>query len=333
LRPAHDPVQAARGRIETALGFATTPGVVLWPLAQDASPLWQALHGLQQEGRIRFWSGLERAATAAGRAALADFRARTRDFPALAQAQFTAAGLDAEAFAPAVRELAASFARDGDAAASATTVPFAGVTQRVVTVWPAARLDDRAFAALAADVAARAGGAATLHGTPTITAALADMLRADLLRAVATAAALAWLMVTLWLRSVRAGMLALLPSLLGLVAMLGVLVAIELPLSLVSFVAVPFVLGIGVDEGVHMVGQFRHGARTTGATGVGVVRTSYGTALGFAALATASSPGLVELGVLVAGGSVMCMLACLFVLAPLLARRGTSNGARVSSAP
>jgi predicted RND superfamily exporter protein len=42
--------------------------------------------------------------------------------------------------------------------------------------------------------------------------------------------------------------------------------------------------------------------------------------LGFSSLLLAESPGLQLLGGIVAVGSVLCMLSCLFVLAPLLAR-------------
>jgi hypothetical protein len=132
-------------------------------------------------------------------------------------------------------------------------------------------------------------------------------------------------MVALWLRSLRQGLLALAPSALGLLATLALLEVLGLPLTMVSFVAVPFVLGIGVDEGVHMVGHFRGGSAATGSTGVGVVRTSVGTALGFGALATAASPGLAQLGGLVAFGALASMSACLFVLAPLLATRGRAT--------
>jgi len=88
------------------------------------------------------------------------------------------------------------------------------------------------------------------------------------------------------------------------------------------------VLGIGVDEGVHLVGHFRRGATTTGATGVGVVRTSLGTVIGFCSLLVATSPGLRALGTIVAVGSLASMLACLFVLAPLLARRDPPHQSR-----
>jgi uncharacterized protein len=189
---------------------------------------------------------------------------------------------------------------------------------------------------LASELAGRGAAGAVVHGPATVATALVDVLRSDLQRACWLALALASLLVTCWLRSPRLGLLALVPSGLGLIAMLTALHALSLPLSLVSFVAVPFVLGIGIDEGVHLVGHFRghlrghfrgHGGTgappaTTGATGVGIVRTSIGTALGFGALLAAASPGLVELGALVAGGAIASMFACLFVLAPLLRRGG-----------
>jgi predicted RND superfamily exporter protein len=324
LRPADDATVAARQRIEATVGFGTVPLLVLWPVDADASPLWARLHELQREGRVRFWSGLGRADTVAGVADVLRFRDRTAGFAGLARRELAAAGFDVEPFAPALDELAASFAREPErtgAAASPPVVAIDGRRQRVVTVWPAVQPDARAAATFANELQQRAGGTATVHGSATLTAALEQMLRGDLLRACLWAAALALVMVTAWLRSLRAGLLALLPSACGLVATLVFGVVTGLPLSLTSFVAVPFVLGIGVDEGVHTVGQFRHGALVTGATGVGVVRTSAGTALGFGALLLAASPGLAHLGLFVVVGSLASMLACLFVLAPLLRGR------------
>ncbi len=320
LRPAQDPVAAARAHIERTLGFGTIPVAVLWPAAADATPLWQALHELQADGRLRFWSGLDRGDTAGGRAAVAAFRERTAGFAEQALAEFAAAGFSADLLRPALHEAAARFAAD-PAPLAPTAVDVAGVPHRVAIAWPAGRLDAASFEALEAAVRERAGAPASLHGPPALARVLEQVLRADLLRACAFAALLAAAMVTLWLRSLRHGLLALIPSTLGVVATLCTLLATGTPLTLVSFVAVPFVLGIGVDEGVHLVGHFRRGAASTGATGVGVVRTSIGTVLGFAALLFAESPGLVELGALVALGSLSSMLACLFVLAPLLAVR------------
>jgi predicted RND superfamily exporter protein len=324
LRPAGDPVTAARGTVEARLGFALTPCVALWPVDRDPSPLWQSLHDLQAAGAVRFWTGLDRSDTEAGRAAVATFRRATAGFADAARDELAAAGFASAAFAPALAQLDARFAAD-PVAPPADVLRHGDVEHRVVAVWPMAGGGRAAFEALATALQQRAGQAVVVHGTPTLTQALEGMLRADLHRACAFAAVLAFAMVALWLRSLRKGLLALAPSALGLLATLALLELLGMPLTMVSFVAVPFVLGIGVDEGVHMVGHFRDGAAATGSTGVGVVRTSVGTALGFGALATAASPGLVQLGGLVAFGALASMAACLFVLAPLLATRGRAK--------
>ncbi|HEU4418092.1 MAG TPA: MMPL family transporter, partial [Planctomycetota bacterium] len=327
LRPADDPVAAARQRIETVVGFSTVPVAVLWPLAAEPGPLLAGLRAMQQAGDLRFWNGLEAADTRAGRQAVADFRASTTGFAERTLAELAMAGLQPEPFRRALEELAARHAADPPVP-EPVVVDVEGVAYRVVTVWPREGLDRDAFDRFAMAVRARAGSAAVVHGAPTVMGMLEQVLRADLRAACAWAAVLAFVMVAIWLRSLRHGLLALLPSALGLTFTLLLLVVLGEPLSLVSFVAVPFVLGIGVDEGVHLVGHFRRGAATTGATGVGIARTSLGTVLGFSSLLVATSPGLRVVGAIVAVGSLASMLACLFVLAPLLAQRGALHQSR-----
>jgi len=329
LRPADDPVAAARQRIESVVGFSTVPVAVLWPLAQDPGPLLDVLRAMQQAGELRFWSGLEAIDTQAGRRAVADFRASTTGFVEDTLAELAKAGLEPRPFRPAIEDLSSRHAADPGVVEPVVVDLQRGEdpgrqetdAYRVVTVWPRERLDRAGFERFAAAVRAQAGDTAVVHGAVTVMSMLEQVLRSDLRAACLWAALLAMSMVTLWLWSWRHGLLALLPSVIGLLFTLLLLAVLGEPLSLVSFVAVPFVLGIGVDEGVHMVGHFRRGAATTGATGVGVVRTSLGTVIGFCSLLVATSPGLRALGAIVAVGSLASMLACLFVLAPLLAQR------------
>jgi predicted RND superfamily exporter protein len=320
VRPKGDPVSAARRTIEQRVGFSTVPVLALWPEQVDASPLHAALVGLRERQQLRFWTGLDRRDTAAGRAAVQACRADLDGFVGRAEAALDREGLQAAAFRPALADLQRRLANDGDAPAAGKVVTFEGRPHRAVTLWPAQRQDREAFFDLQQQLRAVAGDDVVLHGGPTLTAALEEMLVRDLQRACWIAALLAVGMVTWWLRSLRHGLLALVPSVLGLVVTLVLLRLFDVPLSMISFVSVPFVLGIGVDEGVHLVGHYRHGATDTGATGVGIVRTSVGTVLGFSSLLLAATPGLQLLGGVVAFGSMACMLSCLFVLAPLLAR-------------
>ncbi|MBX3461583.1 MAG: MMPL family transporter [Planctomycetes bacterium] len=320
LRPAGDPVAAARAAIERRLGFQSVPAVLLLPAADEPSAARDGLLALQAAGVVRFWSGLEAVETEGARQAVTACRARLGAFVEPTLQQFAAAGLEPGPFRPALQALQARLDADPPAAAP-RWLDLDGERWRVVQAWPVERLDADRLPAFAGEVQARLGPRVQVHAGATVAAALATVLQRDLVRAVLLAVGLAFGMVLLWLRSWRQGLLALLPSAIGLALTLAWLAAAGIELSLVSFVAVPFVLGIGVDEGVHTVGHFRHGGRTTGATGTGVVRTSLGTVLGFGALLWAESPGLQALGGIVAIGSLLCMLSCLFVLAPLLAPR------------
>jgi len=328
LRPANDPIAAARDSIEDQIGFSTVPVLVLWPEADDASPLLHGLTELVAASDIRFFSGLESRDTTAGQAAVAKCREQAEGFVRRAKAELDRVGLEPAAFDTALQNLATRIAADEEPI-DKTVLDYDGKPHRVITLWPQHRLSLDAFEACHDRLEQAVGTDVTLHGGPSLLAAMEDMLARDLWRACLVAALLAVLMVTVWLRSLRDGLLALVPSAMGLVATLVVLQLSGISLSMISFVAVPFVLGIGVDEGVHLVGHFRHvqsgGQASTGATGVGIVRTSIGTVLGFSALLLAESPGLQLLGGIVAFGSISCMLGCLFVLAPLLARRGNEE--------
>tara|TARA_R110002072_G_scaffold27804_3_gene90209 strand:- start:5143 stop:7551 length:2409 start_codon:yes stop_codon:yes gene_type:complete len=334
IRPANDAVAAARTSIETQIGFSTVPVLVLWPSDQDASPLLRGLQRSQAAGDVRFWTGLDRSATADGRRAVANCRQRIVGFAARAAQQLERVGLDAAVFRPALHDLSTRLAADLPES-DAVVVDYLGAKHRAVTLWPQHRLGLAPFEAFEQRLQQRCEQPVVLHGGPSMLRALEDLLSRDLLRACWLAALLAVVMVTLWLRSLRYGLLALVPSAIGLVITLVLLQLLAIPLSMISFVAVPFVLGIGVDEGVHLVGHYRHVAgssaghrgNSTGATGVGIVRTSIGTVLGFSSLLLAESPGLQLLGGIVAFGSIACMLSCLFVLAPLLART-EPNGRR-----
>lgn len=331
IRPADDAVAAARRSIETQIGFSTVPVLALWPADQDASSLLHALQQSQDAGEVRFWTGLDRSATTAGRQSVAKCREGIKGFVARAEQQLDLVGLEPELFRPALSELSRRFSADLPGEDS-VVVDYLGVPHRAVTVWPRRRLDLAQFESFEQQLQELSQQPVTLHGGPSMLRALEDLLSRDLLRACWIAALLAVVMVTLWLRSLRYGLLALVPSVIGLVITLVLLQLLAIPLSMISFVAVPFVLGIGVDEGVHLVGHFRHAGsglaesgRSTGATGVGIVRTSIGTVLGFSSLLLAESPGLQLLGGIVAFGSTACMLSCLFVLAPLLARSETNH--------
>jgi hopanoid biosynthesis associated RND transporter like protein HpnN len=135
----------------------------------------------------------------------------------------------------------------------------------------------------------------------------------------------------LWLdfRSVKRTLVAILPLVLGVVCSVGLLALIGLPLNPANMIAFPLILGVGVDNGVHVLHDFwiRRRKNTTEpgggvtishAIGRGVLVKALTTMIGFAALMISSQRGLQGLGLILTLGVACSMVASLLVLPALL---------------
>lgn len=125
------------------------------------------------------------------------------------------------------------------------------------------------------------------------------------------------------LRHVGRTLLALAPVVLGTLWMLGLMRALGLDFNLANLVAVPIVLGVGIDGGVHVIHRFRlegaGGLETVVAhTGRAVLIASLTTMVGFGSLALASHRGMASLGTLLLAGVATSLLATLVFLPNLL---------------
>lgn len=123
--------------------------------------------------------------------------------------------------------------------------------------------------------------------------------------------------------NVAATALTFLPVVLGTAWTAGLWGALGLPLDLFSLCVLPVMVGIGVDDGLHVM----HLARQRGEdleraaldAGRGVVLTNLTTCAGFAALALSHVPALRNGGLLICTGNLLCLVATLVVL-PAVAR-------------
>jgi predicted RND superfamily exporter protein len=134
----------------------------------------------------------------------------------------------------------------------------------------------------------------------------------------------------LCLRSLRDSLLVLAPLLLAGLLTAACLRALGIAFDFANVIALPLLLGIGVDSAVHLV----HRARALRASGENPLRSSTArgvlysgatTLLSFAALAFSPHPGTARMGVALALG-VTCTLLTTLVLLPAwlvaLDRRG-----------
>lgn len=140
---------------------------------------------------------------------------------------------------------------------------------------------------------------------------------------VAAMYALAIILFLLWIdfRSVRYALLAALPLGVGMIQMFGLMGVLNIPLNPANMIALPLILGIGVDYGVHIVHDYREQRgrfRMAPSTAVAVLVDSLTTIVGFGALMIASHQGLQSLGRVLTIGVSCCLFTSLIMLPALL---------------
>jgi predicted RND superfamily exporter protein len=123
-------------------------------------------------------------------------------------------------------------------------------------------------------------------------------------------------------RSVRVSLLAMMPMACGVVQMFGLLGWLEIPLNPANLIVLPLILGIGIDDGVHVMHDY---LRTTGryrvgnSTATAIVLTTATTMVGFGSMMIAHHQGLRSLGQVLTLGMGCCLLTSLLSLPAVLA--------------
>ena len=154
-------------------------------------------------------------------------------------------------------------------------------------------------------------------------------------RAAALAAVLIFIVIVIQLRSWRDAALALVPTGLGWLWMLGVMAVIDLHFNVANIVALPLVIGIGTAFGVHLMHRYQESAQLHGgvaklddlvrSTGGAVVLSALTTVASFAALMLGDYGGMSTLGLAMVLGIMSCLVASLIVLPALLAVLGRAE--------
>ncbi len=118
-------------------------------------------------------------------------------------------------------------------------------------------------------------------------------------------------------KNLRHAMLAAAPLGIGIVQTLGLLGWLDIPLNPANLIALPLILGIGVDYGVHIVHEFRESRgpyRISSGTAVAVLVDGLTTLVGFGSLMIASHQGLQSLGRVLTLGVTCCLFTSLVML-------------------
>jgi hopanoid biosynthesis associated RND transporter like protein HpnN len=123
--------------------------------------------------------------------------------------------------------------------------------------------------------------------------------------------------------SVKHTLVALLPLGMGMIASLGIMALAGVDLNPANMIAFPLILGVGADNGVHVMHDYRDRNRKkryalSHATGRGIMVAALTTVLGFGTLMISQHRGMASLGLVLTLGVSTCMLTALVFLPALL---------------
>jgi uncharacterized protein len=159
--------------------------------------------------------------------------------------------------------------------------------------------------------------------------ALQNQVLHDSSRALVWTAAGILLIVYLCFRNFRVSLIVLIPIAFGIVTTFGLLLLVRHRFSFMSITAIPLIIGIGIDNGIHLVRRYRESASNeilviAKASGAALIQSNLTTIVGFGALMTSSFAPLVELGLVTSLGVALALVGGLLLIPAvfLLEERG-----------
>jgi hypothetical protein len=172
------------------------------------------------------------------------------------------------------------------------------------------------------------GWTATVTGPLAVVGAMIDELRTTQLWSFSLAAFVIFLVVTLFFRSPVLGFVAVVPTALPDLVTVGIMGLLGMPLDVGSAMVAAVVLGVAVDDAIHVLAVEQEGrahglapaAAITDAyarTGRALITTSVALAAGFLTLTLSSWHSIASFGLVATVAIVLALVATLVVLPPL----------------
>ncbi|MCG7982313.1 MAG: MMPL family transporter [Candidatus Thiodiazotropha lotti] len=155
-----------------------------------------------------------------------------------------------------------------------------------------------------------------------------DMIR-DLLISILSAVAIIFFVLSLFLKSIKLGLISFLPNILPLASVAALLVINDQPLQYATIMVFTICLGIIVDDGIHMIVRYQKEFQQVKSVTLAVHRTLQAIApvllvttlillAGFVSMLTSSTEVIVRMGYLSCMALIMALLADLVLLPSLI---------------
>lgn len=158
----------------------------------------------------------------------------------------------------------------------------------------------------------------TATGRPVVEAGIGNLVVLTFRIAIGLALATVGILLFLALRSLSGVLLILFPIALAAVVTIAIGVLVDMPFNLTNVIVIPLVMGLGVDNGIHVYMRYREGGSINGmmdsSTPRAVLISALTTLSAFGSLAVSGHRGLHSLGVLLSISLIGVIVGTLVVL-------------------
>jgi len=162
-----------------------------------------------------------------------------------------------------------------------------------------------------------------ITGTPPMILALMNYISRDGRNAILLSLLVVFFLLLLDFRSIRYTLITMIPLVFGAIWMVGLLKTFGLQFTIINFMGIPMIVGIGIDYGVHLMHRYRAEGKgsikqVVSSTGKAILVTSLTTMAGFGSLMIAKYRGFGSLGILLVLGVGACFLTTILFLPAIL---------------
>ncbi|MEA1985990.1 MAG: MMPL family transporter, partial [Candidatus Marinimicrobia bacterium] len=163
----------------------------------------------------------------------------------------------------------------------------------------------------------------SVAGTPPMFYYLMEILGTDGRRASLLTISVVFLFLLFDFKSFKKALIAMVPLFVGVIWMIGTMGIFGIQITLLNIMAIPLIIGIGIDDGVHILHRYNiereaNIRKVYSSTGKAIIITSLTTMLSFGSLVFATYRGFGSMGLALFIGVGMCLLASVLVLPAIL---------------
>ncbi len=170
---------------------------------------------------------------------------------------------------------------------------------------------------------------ASITGTPIFMKDLYDAVGDELLKMGLILVGILLVILLIHFRSIKYAVIAFLPLIFTFVYTLGTMAIFNIQFNMINFLVILLIIGIGLDDGVHILHHYKQGERNIkilfSKIGRAIFLTTVTTVFGFGSLSFSSYRGIAGLGVILAIGVTLAFVFTVVVLPIFLKEEKVEN--------